>query len=181
MHRDRELRPRIDPRAVRRRRADDLDRDFLEDAHIRALGPTALVGYGWTEERLRSLMLASQVLMLLNVPVARVVRTVGEIRRDRYATLRNVVLPDTVASAAPAQDEGEGVASIVIPPQAWAVGRTLEEIRERGAEVAFTALRRQGITGRDPGGTTVMREGDVLVVYGMPAAIEHAENILLAG
>ena len=53
MHRDRELRPRIDPRAVRRRRADDLDRDFLEDAHIRALGPTALVGYGWTEERLR--------------------------------------------------------------------------------------------------------------------------------
>ena len=53
MHRDRELRPRIDARVVRRRRADDLDRNFLEEAHIRALGPTALVGYGWTEERLR--------------------------------------------------------------------------------------------------------------------------------
>jgi len=149
------------------------------------VGLTELTSAGATEvvpETLEaSLMLASQVLMLLNVPVTRVVRTVGEIRRDRYATLRNVVLPDTVASAAPAQDEGEGVASIVIPPQAWAVGRTLEEIRERGAEVAFTALRRQGITGREPQGTVVMREGDVLVVYGMPAAIEHAENILLAG
>jgi CPA2 family monovalent cation:H+ antiporter-2 len=128
-----------------------------------------------------SLMLASQVLMLLNVPVARVVRTVGEIRRARYATLRNVVLPDTVASAAPAQAEGEGMAPIVIPPQAWAVGRTLEEIRARGAEVAFTALRRQGITGREPQGTVVLREGDVLVVYGVPAAIEHAEAILLTG
>lgn len=55
MHRDRELkpRPRIDPREVRRRRADDEDREFLEEVHIRALGPTALVGYGWTAERLR--------------------------------------------------------------------------------------------------------------------------------
>jgi CPA2 family monovalent cation:H+ antiporter-2 len=128
-----------------------------------------------------SLMLVSQVLMLLNVPVARVVRTVGEIRRARYSTLRSVVLPDTVASAAPAQEDGEGLASIVIPPQAWAVGRTLEEVRTRGAEVAFTALRRQGITGREPEGSVVMREGDVLVVYGAPADIEHAEAILLAG
>jgi CPA2 family monovalent cation:H+ antiporter-2 len=128
-----------------------------------------------------SLMLVSQVLMLLNVPMTRVVRTVGEIRRARYSTLRNVVLPDTVASAAPAQEDGEGIASIVIPPQAWAVGRTLEEIRTRGVEVAFTALRRQGITGREPQGSVVMREGDVLVVYGAPADIEHAEAILLAG
>jgi CPA2 family monovalent cation:H+ antiporter-2 len=126
-------------------------------------------------------MLVSQVLMLLNVPVARVVRTVGDIRRERYSTLRNVVLPDTVASAAPAQEEGEGIASIVIPPRAWAVGRTLDDIRARGAEVAFTAVRRQGITGREPEGSLVMREGDVVVVYGTPAAIEHAEAILLAG
>ena len=128
-----------------------------------------------------SLMLVSQVLMLLNVPVARVVRTVGEIRRARYATLRGVILPDTVASAAPAEEEGESIGSVVIPPQAWAVGRTLEDIRARGAEVAFTALRRHGISGREPAGDLVLREGDVLVVYGTPAAIEHAEAILLAG
>jgi monovalent cation:H+ antiporter-2, CPA2 family len=128
-----------------------------------------------------SLMLVSQVLMLLNVPVARVVRTVGEIRRARYSTLRGVILPDTVASAAPAEEEGESIGSVVIPPQAWSVGRTLEEIRKRGAEVAFTAVRRHGITGREPAGDLVLREGDVLVVYGTPAAIEHAEAILLAG
>ncbi len=54
MHRDRELnRQKVDPREVLRRRATDWDREFVEHAHVRALGPTALVGYGWTEERLR--------------------------------------------------------------------------------------------------------------------------------
>ncbi len=54
MRRDRELtRPKVDPRDVLRRRATDWDHEFIEDAHVRALGPTVLVGYGWTEERLR--------------------------------------------------------------------------------------------------------------------------------
>ncbi len=127
-----------------------------------------------------SLMLVSQVLMLLNVPVTRVVRTVGEIRRARYATLRDVVLVDT-AGGDPLEGRGEGLASIVLPPRAWAVGRPLQLVREAGAEVAFTALRRQGITGREPDDSTVLRGGDVLVVYGMPEAIERAEAILLTG
>jgi len=27
----------------------------------------------------------------------------------------------------------------------------------------------------------LLREGDVLVIFGLPAAIEHAESVLLAG
>jgi CPA2 family monovalent cation:H+ antiporter-2 len=69
----------------------------------------------------------------------------------------------------------------VLPPTAWAVGRSLEDVRRRGAGVAFTALRRHGITGREPAGDTVLREGDVLVVHGLPEAIEHAEAVLLTG
>jgi CPA2 family monovalent cation:H+ antiporter-2 len=61
------------------------------------------------------------------------------------------------------------------------VDRTLAEVRARGAEVAFTALRRHGITGREPADVTTLQGGDVLVVYGTPAAIEHAEAILLTG
>jgi monovalent cation:H+ antiporter-2, CPA2 family len=47
--------------------------------------------------------------------------------------------------------------------------------------VTCTALRRLGITGREPTDNVVLREGDVLVVYGMPEALEHAESIILAG
>jgi monovalent cation:H+ antiporter-2, CPA2 family len=125
-----------------------------------------------------SLMLVSQVLMLLKVPVARVVRTVGEIRRERYVTLRDVVPSD---SGDVLEGPSEGIASIVIPPKAWAAGRTLAEVRSRGAEVAFTALRRQGITGREPDDATTLRGGDILLVFGMPEAVEHAEAILLTG
>jgi monovalent cation:H+ antiporter-2, CPA2 family len=126
-----------------------------------------------------SLMLVSQVLMLLKMPVSRVVRTVGEIRRGRYSTLRSVVH----ARGEDADDAhgAEALSSVVLLPASWGVGRTLDEVRARGAEVAFTALRRQGITGREPAGDTVLREGDIVVVYGIPEALEHAEAVLLAG
>jgi ribosomal protein S18 acetylase RimI-like enzyme len=39
---------------VLRRRARREDWPFIEEAHVAALGPVALVGYGWTKERLRA-------------------------------------------------------------------------------------------------------------------------------
>jgi CPA2 family monovalent cation:H+ antiporter-2 len=47
--------------------------------------------------------------------------------------------------------------------------------------VSFTAVRRQGITGREPEGGTELREGDIVVIYGTPETLEHAEAVLLAG
>jgi monovalent cation:H+ antiporter-2, CPA2 family len=168
-------------RAVRAQRSDVpvlvRTADDVGIAELTAAGATEVV----PETFEASLMLVSQVLMLLNVPVKRVVRTVGEIRGERYATLRSVVPSDVAGGGDSLQERGEGIATIVIPPSAWAVGRTLAEVRERGAEVAFTALRRQGITGREPADVTQLRGGDELVVYGLPEAIEHAESILLAG
>jgi monovalent cation:H+ antiporter-2, CPA2 family len=128
-----------------------------------------------------SLMLVSQVLMLLNVPVSKVVRTVGDIRAGRYATLRNIYRHEGARVIDESHAFREELRSIVLPPQAWGVGRRLEEIRERGAEVAFTAVRRHDITGREPAADMVLREGDIVVIYGTPEALEHAEAVLLAG
>jgi monovalent cation:H+ antiporter-2, CPA2 family len=128
-----------------------------------------------------SLMLVSQVLMLLHVPVAQVVRIVGEIRTSRYAVLRNVVTRDWQHSIDHTPEAGEELKSIVIPPGAWAVGRTVREVRERGAEVTITGIRRQGILGREPAADARFREGDIVVVYGESKALEHAEAVLLAG
>lgn len=151
--------------------------DDLELAELVKAGATEVV----PETLEASLMLVSQVLMLLNVPVTRVVRTVGEIRRARYSTMRGVVPVDASGAVGIPEEPAEGIASIVVPPGAWAVGRPLAELRARGAEVAFTALRRNGITGREPSDSTVVHEGDLIVVYGMPDAVEHAEAIVLAG
>jgi CPA2 family monovalent cation:H+ antiporter-2 len=129
-----------------------------------------------------SLMLVSQVLMLLGVSVTRVVRAIGDIRSDRYAVLRNIHRrqdPRPVDDSA--GGEREEIKSVVIPPGAWAVGRTVDDVRGRGAEVAFTGIRRHGILGREPSGDTALREGDIVVIYGQPEALEHAEGVLLAG
>jgi CPA2 family monovalent cation:H+ antiporter-2 len=54
-------------------------------------------------------------------------------------------------------------------------------VRRAGADVAFTGTRRQGILGREPTGDTEFQDGDIVVIYGTPEQLEHAEAVLLAG
>jgi len=168
-------------RAVRRLRADVpvlvRTQDDAGVAELNAAGATEVV----PETFEASLMLVSQVLMLLQVPVGKVVRLVGDIRSSRYATLRSIFRRDGGPLLDDTHAFTEELRSIVLPPEAWSVGRRLDEVRERGADVSFTAVRRQGITGRQPEGGTELREGDIVVVYGTPEALEHAEAVLLAG
>jgi len=128
-----------------------------------------------------SLMLVSHVLMLLHVPVSRVVRTLGEIRSNRYTVLRNIVRRGDARLVDETSEHREEIKSIVVPPGAWAVGRSLSEVRGRGVGVTFTGVRRQGILGREPSGDTVLRDGDIVVIYGQPEELERAESVLLAG
>jgi monovalent cation:H+ antiporter-2, CPA2 family len=128
-----------------------------------------------------SLMLVSHVLMLLHVPVSRVVRTLGEIRNSRYAVLRNLVRSGDARPVDELSEHREEIKSVVIPPGAWSVGRSLAEVRGHGVEVAFTGVRRHGILGREPAGDTVLRDGDIVVIYGQPEELERAEAVLLAG
>ncbi len=151
-----------------------------DDSHLKELeaaGATDVV----PETFEASLMLVSHVLMLLQVPVSRVVRTIGEIRDHRYSVLRNIVR----RANAPALDEShefrEEIKTVVVPPRAWAVGRTLGEVRARGVQVTFTGVRRHGILGRNPAESTQLRDGDVVVLYGTPEELERAEAVLLAG
>jgi CPA2 family monovalent cation:H+ antiporter-2 len=128
-----------------------------------------------------ALMLVSHALLVLDVPMSRVVRTVGEIRRHRYSLLRSVFRSDRAAAIDTDHALREELHTVVIPPGAWAVDRSIAEVRQRGAEVSFTAVRREGIVGRDPDPGMRLRAGDVVVLFGMPEALEHAEAVLLAG
>jgi monovalent cation:H+ antiporter-2, CPA2 family len=154
------------------RTADDTRLRELQDA-----GATDVV----PETFEASLMLVSHVLMLLHVPVTRVVRTLGEIRNSRYAVLRNIVRRGDARVVDETTEHREEIRSIVVPPGAWAVGRSLGEVRNRGVAVTFTGVRRHGILGREPAGDTILRDGDIVVIYGQPEELERAEAVLLAG
>ena len=168
-------------RSVRRLRADVpvlvRTQDDVGLEELTAAGATDVV----PETLEASLMLVVQVLLLLKLPASRVMRTVGDIRASRYATLRSVFRHDGAQVVDETHSFRDELRSIVLPPGAWAVGRRLDAVRARGAAVTFTAVRRHGITGRQPAGDTELREGDIVLIHGTPEALEHAEAVLLAG
>jgi CPA2 family monovalent cation:H+ antiporter-2 len=169
LHSIRRLRPDV---PVLVRTADDVRIKELQDA-----GATDVV----PETFEASLMLVSHVLMLLHVPVTKVVRTVNDIRSNRYAVLRNIVRRGDARPLDETHEHREEIKSVVVPPGAWAVGRTLNDVRGRGVEVVFTGIRRLGIMGREPAVDTILRDGDIVVIYGQPEELERAESVLLAG
>jgi CPA2 family monovalent cation:H+ antiporter-2 len=169
-------------RAVRRLRGDvpvlvRTEDDSRLDA-LQAAGATEVV----PEIFETSLALVSHVLLFLNVPAREVLETTEDIRHDRYAILRSVFRRRDSRSL---EDDDHALRqqlrTVVLPPGAVAVGRTIGELDMHKGKVVVTALRRDGIVGRDPEPGTRLREGDVLVLWGTPEDLEHGENRLLMG
>jgi len=151
--------------------------DDAQLEELQAAGATEVV----PETFEASLMLLSHLLLLLEVPVSRVVRTVGDIRNDRYRMLRQFFPAERAEVLDASHAFREELHSVVLPPHAWAVGRTIADLHARGSQAAVSAVRRDGIVGREPAIETVLKEGDVVVVCGTPEAVEHAETLLLMG
>jgi len=128
-----------------------------------------------------SLMLLSHLLLLLRLPMSRVIRTVNDIRSHRYGMLRQHFRAADAEVLDVSHAFREELHSVILPPHAWAVGRSIEELTGRGSKAVVSAVRRDGIVGREPGPHTIFKEGDVVVVCGTPEAVEHAETLLLMG
>jgi CPA2 family monovalent cation:H+ antiporter-2 len=128
-----------------------------------------------------SLMLLSHLLLLLKVPVSRVVRTMDDIRSHRYTMLRQFFPAERAEVLDESHAFREELHSVILPPHAWAVGRRIADLAARGSTAAVSAVRRDGIVGREPALDTIFKEGDVVVVCGTPEAVEHAETVLLMG
>jgi len=75
----------------------------------------------------------------------------------------------------------EQLSTVALPSGAYAVGRTLADLQLADAQVMVNAIRRDGITGREPLADTELRAGDVVVLFGTPEALERGESILLNG
>ena len=168
-------------RAVRELRADVpilvRTQDDTKLTELQAAGATEVV----PETFEASLMLLSHLLLLVKLPVGAVLRTINDIRSHRYSMLRQYFRDAYAEHLDETHAFREELHSVILPPHAWAVGRSITDLKERGSEATVNAVRRDGIVGRDPGPDTVFKEGDVVVVYGTPEAVEHAETLLLMG
>jgi CPA2 family monovalent cation:H+ antiporter-2 len=132
-----------------------------------------------------SLALASHLLLFLKVPAAEVLETTEQIRHDRYAILRSVFRRRDVTRLPEGADGSERpreqLYTVVLPPGATAVDRSIRDMGLDRGPVTVSAIRREGITGRSPAPETQLREGDVLVLWGRPEDLERVESRLLMG
>jgi CPA2 family monovalent cation:H+ antiporter-2 len=151
--------------------------DDLRLEELQAAGATEVV----PETFEASLMLLSHLLLLLKLPMPQVIRKVNDIRSHRYVMLRQYFRKAGAEFLDDNHAFREELHSVVLPPHAWAVGKSIAELADRGSQVAVSAVRRDGIVGRDPSADTIFKEGDVVVVCGPPEAVEHAETLLLMG
>ncbi len=128
-----------------------------------------------------SLSLVSHVLLYLRVPPEEVMATTEEIRHERYAILRSVFRRRAARAIDETHSHRQQLHTVVLPPGAQAIDRSILELGLDHGPVIVSAIRREGITGRDPDPTTLLRAGDVLVLWGAPEDIEHVEGRLLMG
>ncbi len=154
------------------RTRDDTDLDMLLEAGATEVVPETLES---------SLMLASHLLLLLHVPLSKVLRTVQKVRSQRYKMLRNIFRKESARPIDTTHALREELHSVALPPGAYGVGRKISDLNLEDAEIFITAIRRDGIVGRQPVPETELKQDDVLVLYGTPEALEHGESILLTG
>ena len=128
-----------------------------------------------------SLMLASHVLALLEVPMARVFRYVRNVRGDRYRLLREYFHGAERVDMENAGRFREQLHAVTLTDNARGINQRIADLNLNDSGVVVTAVRRGGIRGPQPEPNTLLRDGDVLVLYGSPEALEHAEHLLLGG
>ncbi len=165
LHHVHELNPAL---AVIVRTQDDHDLERLTRAGATEVVPEILEG---------SLMLGSHALVLLGVPLSRVVKRVREARDQRYRLLRGYFQSGDEETI---DDEAhERLHSVPIDAGAAAVGETLQDLGLAAVGAEVTSVRRRGIRGADPSPEMRLQAGDVVVLRGVPEALELAEQRLL--
>ncbi|GAB4058621.1 cation:proton antiporter [Uliginosibacterium sediminicola] len=153
------------------RAADDNDLERLLNAGAVEVVPEMLE---------TSIMLASHVLALIGMPLSRVIRSVRDIRNQRYSVMRGFFHGTSDAADRPDALQ-ERLHSIALQPGAHAIGVALSDLHLQEINVTVTAIRRRGIRGVNPSDETVLQSGDVLVLLGVPADLSLAELKLLKG
>ena len=163
----RELRPAL-PVVVRT--LDDSDVEVLKAAGAAEIVAEVVEG---------SLMLATQTMMQLGIPLNRVLRRLREVREERYrftsAFFHGVTDADADDIAQPR------LRTLMIAAGANGVGKSLGALNLAALGVTVTAVRRKGSRDIDPGPETRVQEGDVLVMLGTQEQLARAEMRVLQG
>lgn len=128
-----------------------------------------------------SLMLVSQVLFESGVPMSRVLRRIRKERENRYGELHGFYPGDTTEVTADRRDLLEFIHAVAIPVEAFAVHKSLAELKIEDRRVEVVGLRRGGKELSSPAAETVIQALDIIVIKGKPRRVERVERYLMTG
>jgi monovalent cation:H+ antiporter-2, CPA2 family len=165
----RELRPDV-PVIVRT--SDDTDVEKLKKAGAAEIVAEVVEG---------SLMLATQTMLLLGVPLNKVLMRLRSVRNERYQLMRGFFPGASDLEDTAFDDSQSRLHSILIDEGAAAVGKTIERLGLDETGATLVALRRRGVRDADPAVDTRVEAADVLILAGTPEALAKAEIVLLQG
>lgn len=154
------------------RTVDDTNMEALRQAGATEVVPEILEG---------SLMLASHALMLLGVPLNRVVKRIRMFREERYKLFRGYFHGVSDADNLDLEKQQARLHSVIIAAGAFAVGRRLSDMRLEGFNVEVKSVRRPLAKINELDDQAILKEGDVIVLLGLPARLGYAENAILVG
>jgi CPA2 family monovalent cation:H+ antiporter-2 len=158
------------PVVVRSREQDDAERLFAAGAA--EVVPEALES---------SVMLATHALALLGVPMHRVMKRLRELREKHYELLRGFFHGATDAGDHLHDAQQPRLKAISVGPGAYAVGRSVEELKLDGLGARISAVRRRSQPGLVASPDLRLEADDVVVLLGMREALTKCEERLLRG
>ncbi len=148
-------------------------RDQSAVAELRAAGATEVI----PETLEAGLMIASQALLQLGVPLARVLRRIQAERAGHYRHLRELFAGDHLHGTFEADPDADRLHAVKVPQECRLVGLPLSGLALEG--VAVTALVHQGRRQLQPDPGTLLQVGDTLVLFGPADALSRAEGRIL--
>ena len=128
-----------------------------------------------------SLIMASQLLSIMGMPMARIVRRIQELRSTNYSNLRQFFEGDQPFNLDKPDAARKHLTSIVLPKKAYAVGKTISQLELSKFNVNLHSNLRSSNSSATLLSETPLQEGDALVLFGTPEDLEHAEAYLLNG
>ncbi len=155
------------------RTADEIDLEKLQQAGAAEVVPESVES---------SLMLASHALALVGIPLPRILKRIREIRAERYHLLRGIYRGgEHLHEEALEERQQVRLHSVTMDAGAYAIGRSLADLRLPETGIEISALRRQRVRIVDPAPETRLELEDVLVLLGTPSQLANAETRLFKG
>ncbi len=128
-----------------------------------------------------SLIMASHVLSILGMPMAKIVRRVQEMRHNKYASLREFFHGNEVNDLELPDELRKQLRTFTLEAKAYAIGKKIEDLHLQSRGVTLHRNRRNDSSVVSPNSDARLKPGDVLVLFGTPEDLEHIEGYLLNG